>query len=224
MSPALLDCIEVSPKAAPEASVIWLHGLGADGHDFEPVVSELPLTRMPPTRFVFAHAPHRPVTINGGFVMRAWYDIVASDLGRAVDLKGVEGSTREIERLIDREVELGIPPTRIVIAGFSQGGVIALEAASAYRARLAGVMALSTYLARPDAFPPSVDGLPIFLAHGTQDPIVPYRSGEQARAELEGKGYAVTWRTYPMPHSVCAQEIADIGAWLVATLAPSSGS
>lgn len=223
MTSDLLDCITINPKSPPEASVIWLHGLGADGHDFEPVVDELPLARLVPLRFVFPHAPLRPVTINGGFVMRAWYDIAASDLGRTPDLPGIEGSRRQVARLVDCEIAAGIPPARVIVAGFSQGGVIALETAARFPERLGGVIALSTYLAEPAHFPRSSDALPVFMGHGTEDPIVPYPLGRQSRTALESQGYAVEWHAYPMPHAVCATEIADIGTWLLQRL-PAAGS
>ncbi|WP_139558761.1 alpha/beta hydrolase [Methylotetracoccus oryzae] len=220
MTAELLDCLTVESGAPPAASVIWLHGLGADAHDFEPIVQELPLSRLGPTRFVFPNAPHRPVTINGGYVMRAWYDIAGADLGRSVDVAGVEASCREVARLVEREVAAGVAPERIILAGFSQGGVIALETAARYPARLAGVIALSTYLAQPDQLPLANAALPVFMGHGTEDPIVPFALGQNSRATLESRGYSVAWHSYPMPHSVCAREIADIGAWLIQRLAP----
>jgi phospholipase/carboxylesterase len=220
MTAELLDCLTVESGVPPAASVIWLHGLGADAHDFEPIVQELPLSRLGPTRFVFPNAPHRPVTINGGFVMRAWYDIAAADLGRSVDIAGVEASCREVAGLVEREMAAGIAPGRIILAGFSQGGVIALETATRYPARLGGVIALSTYLAQPEQLPMANDALPVFMGHGTEDPIVPFGLGQSSRAVLESRDYSVTWHTYPMPHSVCAREIADIGVWLVRQLAP----
>ncbi|MBM4202463.1 MAG: carboxylesterase [Gammaproteobacteria bacterium] len=222
MTANLLDCLEINPDVPPEASVIWLHGLGADAHDFEPVVAEFPLSRLVPTRFVFPNAPQRPVTINGGFVMRAWYDITGADLGRMVDIGGVDASCTEVARLVDRERAAGIPAARIILAGFSQGGVIALETAARYPLRLGGVIALSTYLAQPEQLPTAKDALPVFMAHGRDDPIVPYTLGQHGRAVLESRGYAVEWHAYPMPHSVCATEIADIGAWLVQRLPASS--
>ena len=222
MSTELLDCLEINPTATAAASVIWLHGLGADAHDFEPVVAELPLSAWLPTRFVFPNAPHRPVTINGGFVMRAWYDIAASDLGRMVDVAGVQASCGDLARLVDREIAAGIDPSRIVLAGFSQGGVIALETAARYPKRLGGVIALSTYLAQPGTLPPANAALPVFMGHGTLDPIVPFELGQQSLAVLEDGGYAVDWHAYPMPHSVCAEEIADIGRWLTRRLSASA--
>lgn len=219
-----LDCLQIDPPVSPVATVIWLHGLGADAHDFEPIVDDLPLRSLVPTRFVFPNAPQRPVTINGGFVMRAWYDITAADLGRMVDIAGVEASCRQIARLVEREIAAGIDPARIVLAGFSQGGVIALETAVRYPERLGGVIALSTYLAQPDHLPAANESLPVFMGHGTDDPIVPFVLGQRSRAVLESRGYAVDWHAYPMPHSVCTQEISDIGAWLKQRLPSSAQS
>ncbi|MFO1418662.1 MAG: alpha/beta hydrolase [Methylotetracoccus sp.] len=220
MTAERLPCIEIDPPTTPKTSIIWLHGLGADGHDFEPIAAEL---RLPPAlavRFVFPHAPQRPVTINGGYVMRAWYDIAAPDLGQGVDLAGVEASRRAVERLVDDERAAGREASHIILAGFSQGGVIALETAAHYSDQLGGVIALSTYLAAPAQFPPARGAMPVFMAHGTQDPIVPYGMAQRGSATLDDKGYAVEWHDYPMPHSVCGQEIADLRAWLLRRLMP----
>ena len=209
------DTVEVLTAEDPVGSVIWLHGLGADGHDFEPIVPELQLSV--PLRFVFPHAPVRPVTINGGMSMRAWYDIVSFDAEGRADADGVRASTALLEALIDREVARGIPAERIVIAGFSQGGAIAINAAMHTRRKLAGLMALSTYIAVPSA---AVDGaghrdLPVFMAHGTFDPVLPLAWGRSSAEHLRASGYEVEWHEYPMAHAVCMEEIRDIRAWLL---------
>ncbi|HEY5641927.1 MAG TPA: carboxylesterase [Woeseiaceae bacterium] len=209
------DTVEVLTAEDPVGSVIWLHGLGADGHDFEPIVPELHLSV--PLRFVFPHAPVRPVTINGGMSMRAWYDIVSFDAEGRADADGVRASTALLEALIEREVARGIPAERIVIAGFSQGGAIAINAAMHARRKLAGLMALSTYIAVPGA---AVDGvghrdLPVFMAHGTFDPVLPLAWGRSSAEHLRASGYEVEWHEYPMAHAVCMEEIRDIRAWLL---------
>ena len=212
----LPDCVEVNSGATPVGSVIWLHGLGADGHDFEPIVPELRLPADLPLRFVFPHAPMRPVTINGGMVMRAWYDIVTLDAEGRADADGVRESTAILEALIAREIERGIPAQKIVIAGFSMGGAIAINTALHTAHELAGLMALSTYLPLPG----DVEGsggsreLPVFMAHGSFDPMVPMQWGRISAQKLEETGFSVEWRDYPMAHAVCPQEIADIAAWL----------
>ncbi len=211
-----LESIELETRPNPSHAVIWLHGLGADGSDFVPIVQEL---QLPPLgiRFVFPHAPKRPVTINGGFVMRAWYDIVVQDLVRQEDERGLRESQAQVEALIAREGGRGIPPGRIVLAGFSQGGVIALQTGLRQPKPLAGLLALSCYLplaskvaAERDA---SSSQVPIFLGHGTADDIVPIQAGQAARDALTALGYKVEWHQYPMPHSVHPDEISDIGAW-----------
>ena len=225
MSHAEPDTVEVITGENPVGSVVWLHGLGADGHDFEPVVAELALPAALPLRFVFPHAPVRPVTINGGMPMRAWYDIVSLDGEGRADRKGVEDSSVMLDRLVDRELERGSKPEDIVIAGFSQGGAIALYYLLQTRHRLRGLIALSAYLpVQPaaDASAASGDGsadtaLPIFMAHGTMDPMVPYRGGRQSKDALERLGYRVEWHEYPMAHAVCPQEIRDIRTWLLTT-------
>ena len=219
---ALLDAIELETGRGPgpvEAAVIWLHGLGADGHDFEPIVPELGLPAAPRVRFVFPHAPVQPVTINGGFRMRAWYDIYND--GRQ-DAAGVRASQQGVEALIEREKERGVAPHRIILAGFSQGGAIALHTGLRYPARLAGILALSTYLPLGDtlaaeAHPVNRD-VPILMAHGTQDPLIPLARAAASRDALQRLGYSVEWHEYPMPHSVCAEEIRHIGAWLTRVL------
>jgi phospholipase/carboxylesterase len=218
MAEELLPCIEVESSPKPGASVIWLHGLGADGNDFVPVVRELALPASLPIRFVFPHAPVRPVTINNGFRMRAWYDIAAPDLNNRADLAGVKQSQRQVEALIAREVGRGIAASRIVIAGFSQGGAVALYTGLRHAERLAGIIALSTYLIDAGALAieaASVNrSVPIFMGHGTGDPIVRFDWGTASWRALAGAGYTVEWHTYPMEHSVCMEEIDAVSAWL----------
>jgi len=218
----VLPCIEIETAPDPSASVIWLHGLGADGNDFVPIVPELRLEDRLPIRFVFPHAPVRPVTINNGFRMRAWYDISAADLNNRADMTGVEQSRRELEALIERERERGTPSSRIVLAGFSQGGAIALYAGLRHRERLAGVIALSTYLIASERLAaeaaPANRGASIFMGHGTADPIVRFEWGDASRQLLASAGYQVEWHTYPMEHSVCMEEIAAVSAWLARML------
>ncbi|MGE5794401.1 MAG: alpha/beta hydrolase [Bacteroidota bacterium] len=213
----LLDAIQLETGRDPAASVIWLHGLGADGRDFVPIVGELDLPAAP-IRFVFPHAPVQPVTINNGMRMRAWYDIVADDLARREDERGVRASQGLVEALVARERERGIPAARIVLAGFSQGGAIALQTGLRQAERLAGIMALSTYVPiaatlEAERNPANAD-VPIFMAHGTQDPIIPLAHARRSRELLERLGYPVEWHEYVMPHSVSPHEIQDIGAWL----------
>jgi len=215
--------VEVETGPRPVASIIWLHGLGADGHDFLPIVDELDLSRLPPLRFVFPHAPLRPVTWNFGRVMPAWYDIIAIGPGAPEDEAGIRDAARSVEDLIAREAARGVAPRRVVLAGFSQGGAVALYTALRHPARLAGALVLSSYLplAATLAGEASVANrdLPIFLAHGTADDIVPLTLAEQTRRRLEALGYPVEWHTYPMAHTVCGPEIADIGTWLARVLA-----
>lgn len=216
--PSLPETVEVSTGADPRFSVIWLHGLGADGHDFEPVVPELGLQRMPAVRFVFPHAPVRPVTLNGGMPMRAWYDISAISASRDQDEAGILQSAELIDALIQREAERGVPASKLVLAGFSQGGAMALYTGLRYRSRLAGVMALSSYLLFPERLEaercPANHAIPLFIGHGNMDPMVPYEMGKTSANALEALGYPVEWRSYSMQHSVCMQELADIGQWL----------
>ena len=219
---ALPECVEVTTGDAPAGSVIWLHGLGADGHDFEPIVPELHLPADLPLRFVFPHAPTRPVTINGGMVMRAWYDIVTLDARGRADAEGVRESTAILEALIAREIERGIPAEKIVIAGFSMGGAIAINTALHTPHSLAGLMALSTYLPLPgevDNASGSRD-LPVFMAHGSFDPMLPMQWGQVSAKRLEEAGFAIEWHEYPMAHAVCPQEIGDIREWLLRVLQP----
>jgi phospholipase/carboxylesterase len=198
--------------------VLWLHGLGADGHDFEPVVPQLVNRGERPLRFIFPHATVRPVTINGNMPMRAWYDILSFDRRAAQDEAGVRGTNAAIGELIHRENARGIPTDRIVLGGFSQGGAISLFSGPRYPEKLAGIMGLSCYLLLESLLPAERTSVnhttPVFLGHGVQDPVVELRRGEEARQLLEASGYPVEWHTYPMPHSVCPQELDDIAAWL----------
>jgi len=223
---ALLETIELETAPNPTAAVIWMHGLGADGNDFVPIVNEIDLSGAPGIRFIFPHAPTRPVTINNGYVMRAWYDISFGDLEgntRKADEKGVRESQAQIGQLIARENGRGIDASKIVLAGFSQGGAIALHTGLRYPETLAGVMALSTYLPLAESFAkeasPANAKTPVFMAHGTQDPVVPYAMGRGSRDLLQQAGYALEWQEYPMQHSVCLEEVADIGRWLTGVLA-----
>ena len=213
-----LEANEIETAASPGASIIWMHGLGADGHDFVDVVPELGLPARPGVRFVFPHAPMRPVTINGGYVMRAWYDIRDDGGVRREDSAGVRASQKAVEALIAREKERGVPAAAIVLAGFSQGGAMALHTALRHTERLAGVMALSCSLPLSDTLAgeaaPANRDVSIFMAHGTHDPMIPMARALRAREVLTGLGYRLEWHEYPMPHSVCVEEIADIGVWL----------
>ncbi len=218
----LLDCVEVLVGQTAEYAVIWLHGLGADGHDFEPVVPQLGLPADAGVRFVFPHAPVRPVTINGGVAMRAWFDIRGVNLSRDQDEAGIEASAAAIKDLLERELNRGIPAERIVLAGFSQGGAMALHVGLRYSRRLAGIISLSAYLlfeqriaaARADAN----TSTPLFLGHGTMDPIVPYMAGKRAVRALKSLAYPVEWHSYDMAHAVCPAEVQDIGQWLIQRL------
>jgi phospholipase/carboxylesterase len=216
-----LETLEVETGPQPAAAVIWLHGLGADGHDFEPVVPELGLPAAKPVRFVFPHAPQRPVTINMGMRMRAWYDILQLG-GGPEDEAGIRASQVQVEKLLEREKTRGIPARRIVLAGFSQGGAIALQTGLRHAERLAGVLALSTYLPLATTLAGERaalnNDLPIFMAHGSLDPMIPVQRAQLSRDALLGLGYAVQWREYPMAHAVCPQEIGDIAAFLLGVL------
>ncbi|MDB5814327.1 MAG: estB [Rhodocyclales bacterium] len=219
----LLPTVVVETGAKPTHAVIWMHGLGADGHDFEPIVHEFNQSRLPATRFVFPHAPTRPVTINGGYVMRAWYDILSPDFSqRREDPQGIQESAQQIEALIAYENANGIADTNIVLAGFSQGGAIALHAALRHPQRLAGIMALSTYLPLADTFVAESHSAnrdtPIFMAHGHSDGVIPYGFGQQSAKLLQEQGYPLSWHGYSMAHSVSAEEVRDIEAWLATVL------
>jgi phospholipase/carboxylesterase len=213
-----LSCVELNPGIPAQAAVIWLHGLGADGHDFEPIAPLLQSQLNIPTRFVFPHAPHRPITINGGYTMRAWYDIVALDLSHTEDADGIHASARQLHDLIQREIDNGIATQRIVLAGFSQGGAIALHTGLRYPHRLAGILALSTYLPLAATLSAERDpanyNIPIFMAHGDEDTIVPLEHAAASRKYLQELGYKPEWHSYRMPHSICDTELVDIAAWL----------
>jgi phospholipase/carboxylesterase len=215
------DAVILQPASKAQAAVIWLHGLGADGHDFVPIVDELDLPAGLAVRFVFPHAPVRPVSINNGMRMRAWYDI-APDMRRQ-DEAGIRGSAALVEGWLQRELDAGIASERIVLAGFSQGGAITLHAGLRYARPLAGLLALSTYVPLPERFAAEARreraDTPILMCHGRDDPMLPLSLGAWSRDLLRQRGYDVDWREYPMAHQVCAQEIADIGAWLRGRLA-----
>ncbi|MGP4712922.1 MULTISPECIES: alpha/beta hydrolase [unclassified Psychrobacter] len=209
--------VEHNPSSKPiDRAVIWLHGLGASGHDFEPVVPQLGLSQDMAVRFIFPHAPQIPVTINGGMVMPAWYDILEMSLDRKIDVTQIESSSQSIRDLIAREIERGVKPEHIVIAGFSQGGAVAYHVALGHPERLAGLMTLSTYLATNDIldYSEANKDIPILIEHGTQDPVVPVILGQQAQQVLANKGYNVDYNTYPMAHQVCMPQIQNIGQWL----------
>ena len=218
MNQPLLSCIETETGPNPRHSVIWLHGLGADGNDFAPIVPELRLPASLPVRFVFPHAPVQPVTINGGMAMRSWYDILVPNLVRIEDEKGIRLSEQAVRALIDREISRGIPAERIVLAGFSQGCAMTLHTGLRAPYKLAGLMGLSGYLplldlADKDLHPANVK-TPVFMAHGTYDPVVTIDRAEASLKKMTELGFAVEWHTYPMPHSVCPEEVGDIAAFL----------
>jgi len=214
----MLETIEVETKAKPNAAVIWLHGLGADGHDFEPIVPEIVRPGERAWRFVFPNAPVRPVTINGGMAMRAWYDLKGLDRRAAEDAAGFQDTDTLVRQLIAKEVARGIPTNRVVLAGFSQGGAVSLYTAPRFPEKLAGVLALSCYLPRESTFlaerAAANDATPIFMAHGRADTVLTMSLGVQSRDFLKALGYAVEWHDYPMAHAVCAAEIADIREFL----------
>ena len=220
--PVHLDFITIEPAHTADSTVILMHGLGADGHDFEALVPELDLPAAPSIRWVFPHAPVRPVTINGGLRMRAWYDIIAIDINAPEDEPGIRLSQEAVGRLIQNQRDLRIPSQRVVLAGFSQGGAIALFTALRWPEPLAGVIALSTYLPLPRTLAteahPFNAGISIFMAHGTMDPVVPTVLGETSREVLLANGCSVEWHAYPMQHAVCAQEISDLRKWLLGIL------
>jgi phospholipase/carboxylesterase len=216
------DPLEITPSEPARASIIWLHGLGADGSDFLSIVPEFKSARLPPVRFVFPHAPEQAVTINGGHVMPSWYDIMGFHEFAPEDEPGIRASVHYLNRLIAREIERGIAPRNIVLAGFSQGGNIALNCALRYPETLAGALILSSYLGIKDRLPAEASAvnrtLPIFMAHGTQDDIVAYDFARASHDALKVLGYPVDWREYPMGHTLCPEEVSDIGAWLSAIL------
>lgn len=221
-SPPSLDAIEIETAPNPDAAVIWLHGLGADGHDFEPVVPELVTRRERAWRFVFPHAPKQAITINGGTIMRAWYDVLGFERGAAEDRVGLLRSDATVRALIAREAARGIPASRVVLAGFSQGGAVTLHSGLRYEERLAGLMALSTYLPLRASLATEASaanaGQRIFMAHGLGDDVLPIRMGLAAREALQALGYVVEWHQYPMPHAVCPAELADIREFLFRVL------
>jgi phospholipase/carboxylesterase len=223
MSTSALEIIELETGPAPAAAVIWLHGLGADGNDFVPIVRELDLGGCPPIRFIFPHAPVMPVTINNGYVMRAWYDILGADIGNREDEAGLRKSQALVEQLIARQKSRGIAASRIVLAGFSQGCAMTLQTGLRHPEKLAGLLCLSGYLPIHTTLSSERHSAnhdtPIFLAHGRSDPIVPIDRAEKSRDFLRALGYQVEWHEYPMPHSVCEDEIDDIGNWFKRILA-----
>ena len=215
--------VVIEPSKPATAAVVWLHGLGADGHDFEPVAAELRRGGLDDVRYVFPHAPVRPVTINGGMAMRAWYDIAGPELDRRADEEGVRESAGIARALADEQIARGIAPERVILAGFSQGGAIALYAGLRFPFRVAGILALSTYLPAANSLAVQAHDanrdVPIFLAHGSQDTVIALALSERSRAAMAALGYVVEVHTYPMPHSVCAEEIRDIANWLHRVLA-----
>jgi len=219
----MLDTVENETGTDPQWSVLWLHGLGADGHDFAPIVPELVRPHWPAIRFVFPHAPVQPITINNGVPMRAWYDIVSMDFRSRADSAGVDASIVELELLIEREIARGIPAERILLAGFSQGGAVILSALLRRTRPLAGLIALSTYLPDPAkaaaARAAEAISVPVFMAHGTQDPVIPLAVAEHTAQTLSALGLPVEWHTYTMAHQVCAEELDALGNWLEARFA-----
>ena len=215
----VLTHIELATGPDPTGTVIWMHGLGADGWDFVPIVRELPLPEGLQLRFIFPHANERPVTLNNGYVMRAWYDIAMNDVARLPDEQGIRESQSAIERIIARERDRGVPSERIVLAGFSQGGAMSLQVGLRHAERLAGVMALSSYLLLEDSLDREAAAAnkltPILMVHGTEDPVIPIQLAEASRVALQARGYRIDWHTYPMPHSVCAEEVQEIAQFLV---------
>ena len=214
----MIEHIELNTGAEPKGTVIWMHGLGADCWDFVPVVKELDLPASLPLRFVFPQAPMRPITINNRQVMPGWYDISMAELQRKPDEAGIRQSQAFIDELIAREIGRGIPADKIILAGFSQGGAIALQTGLRHREALGGVMALSTYLTLDDSLAAEASlanaNIPILMAHGTQDPIVMLALAISSRTKMEAQGYKVEWREYPMPHSLCMEEIEEISVWI----------
>ncbi|QDP00405.1 alpha/beta hydrolase [Thalassotalea sp. PS06] len=216
MSDLVLQTIKVEPKQQASACVIWLHGLGADGHDFEPIVPELRLPQALPIRFIFPHSPKMPVTINGGMVMPAWYDILDMSVERKVDVAQLTQSATAVQALVDEQIASGIPAERIILAGFSQGGAVAYQAALTYPKTLGGLLTMSTYFATKDSIQlnDANRNIDICIMHGSQDPVVNPVLGTQAKSVLETLGFNPEYYTYPMPHSVCAPQVRDISDWL----------
>ncbi len=215
----LLSCIEINPESPAIGSIIWLHGLGADGNDFAPIVRELNVAERLPLRFVFPHAPMRAVTINSGYVMRAWYDIVSMNIDSHADQAGIDESVYQLKQLIENEINLGIPSEKIILAGFSQGAVIALTTGLTFSEKLGGLLALSGYLPNAEQtlqiLAPANKNIPIFLGHGTDDNVVPFSLGEKVYSALKHHKQPVSWHSYAMSHSVCYEEIQDIAKWLI---------
>ncbi|MBK8750790.1 MAG: alpha/beta fold hydrolase [Candidatus Competibacteraceae bacterium] len=223
MTDPLLTTVEIEPAGAVRSSVIWMHGLGADANDFGPIVPEMRLSAELGIRFVFPNAPVRPVTINGGMRMRAWYDVLTMDLPRREDPDGVYDSERALVALVEREKQRGVPAERIVLAGFSQGGAMALHTGLRYPDRLAGILALSCYIPLADRLSaerrPANQHTPLFVAHGDYDEVIPMRYGQMSVQRLESLGYPSEWHHYGMGHEVCLEEIRDIAGWLARVLA-----
>jgi phospholipase/carboxylesterase len=216
------DAVIIEPKSDHKASVIWLHGLGADGHDFEAIVPELNLPQDSGIRFIFPNAPIRPVTINGGMSMRAWYDVKSPNLRQLEDIESISESHELINHYIAAEINKGIPANKIILAGFSQGGAITLHAGLRYPESLAGLLALSTYLPVPDRLESETSNhknIPIMMAHGIADPVIPVEQGRSSYQTLKDHGYSVEWNEYMMQHAVCLQEINAIAAWIKKVLA-----
>ena len=218
----MLECIEINPDTQPSAAVIWLHGLGADGHDFEPIVPQLQLPDGLQVRFVFPHAPMRPVTINSGMVMRAWFDVLRMEPEHQINAGSFAESVDSVEALVEKEIEAGIPPERIVLAGFSQGGAVALHTGLRFGERLAGILALSCYLPTVDTLKSERSdanrSVPIMMAHGIADPVISMSRAVATRNDLSGLGYKICWHEYPMEHAVCAEEIEAIRSWFLELL------
>jgi phospholipase/carboxylesterase len=218
----ILPCVEIEPKGSAQSSVVWLHGLGADGNDFVPIIPHLGIEERHALRFVFPHAPRIPVSLNMGMVMPAWYDIAGPDLRYRQDVGGIRRSEAQVRALVEREIERGVPSRRILLAGFSQGGAMAVHVALRFPQPLAGAVALSTYLVMGDTLEAEIAsanrGLPVFQAHGGSDPMVHIERGEALREKLVETGSEVTWHEYPMMHEVCLEEIEALGAWMNARL------
>jgi len=219
MSQKLLDSVEILTAEPHEYTVIWLHGLGASGHDFEPIVPELNLLQRPGVRFLFPHAPIRPITVNGGAAMRGWYDITSLDFGsRQQDVEGIQASATMVQELIEHEIEHGTPASHIILAGFSQGGAIALYEGLTGKHTLGGIMALSTYMPIQELALPLIKDahkhVPLYMAHGEHDDVIHIQHAEQSRDALQAVGINVEWHSYAMPHSVSADEVIDIETWL----------
>ena len=227
MTTPVLDAVEINPAQKPQAALVWLHGLGADGHDFESLIPELHLVDELGVRVVLPHAPRRPVTINGGMHMRAWYDVLSPDFGNDEDRRGIDQSEQLLLALIDREMANGIPAERIVLAGFSQGGAMALHTGLRYPRPFAGILALSCYLPMAGSLAgersEASRAVPIMMAHGEFDPLIPLALAQHSRDRLQQLGYTVAWHTYPMPHAVYPQEIRDLRDWLTNRFAHAVG-